>query len=1670
MERRNGSRSGYGGARSGAVPASDPGSAYRSNSRSRDAHVGSSLGASFNGSRSAANVNTSRIKVTPTESYTSPSPPSRRKNDASYTKSNAMTLHDAMLSPREREILMQLLVQITDFVARKQHLSSRHASASLAASVHSVPDWRKDFSRSAYGDRAARESRKAGLDMFEVVIQVCEDRMQRLHDGQQEISSRCVHQSPRVLVAEAMVQELLVSLMEIQMEKKEEMILDEVDTAEIMRQLHMQLEQDEQMASVGVRHRVTAAAGDGQQLQELQLMLRTDFLQEVAHTQATQRLNESSQNNDASLQFAWETIQEQKKEIVRLRAENQELKARKPIVESSSWLSSSIFNEEPVKTTNLLRSQLSSHHDTNLNILHDYITRLEDALRKANSSERGRDGRDASNVTFDSSRGEEKENWLPAFSTSTIRDDFSRTQPVGRRSCEQCKLSSALVVALQSEVKQLRAQATTDEESLVLAEKGQLHLKRENSALTSTLLSAKQQQQDLRQLILDITHEKHQLQGLTESEQRTSDRNVRLLKDELEGLKDLSKQQARKLERLELELTNECNEKRFIGKKHSALEGDYEKTIEENTALRAKISKLQHESDSAAAQARQSAQMISELQANIERLQSGSNQNGIDTARGRDIPIQEKDDKIRQLEKALESLETKRNELKQRRAKLKSQIASLQQIIQERDQVILDQKTTIEELKQDKQLFASLQKVEREKSLLQQDELDQAQEKVSLQTERLSTALSECQQLRDQIETLERRLEDVCSSLRDRDDEYHRLQQDLQDAEMRKQSLEDHVNAQLELQKEVDKFQTVHVEQSEELQNKVTELTQEVTASKTTILMWMNKYNAMSDKVKRLEEEALFCSEERYSLQRQIEGMEVQHQDKLLEVEAANEARITAQISSLREKANEELRIARQDLTSKFESKIAALEKLNQDRELQEYSLKAELARNTTNANKDAEELAMLRETSLTLENEVGILKDANRGLQHELRAEERQRKTLGMLVQTLQERPTLQRRAFQEMLSSSERQFEFIFTQLLSKVEGTTQKLSEVEFRCKNLRTQLCHQKREPTDSSASALVENQLDLHVYAVSNATNTEDCSRSGDNNTCEEIIVARYETLCRMVNELAASCQVEYSQQLSNSDNDTDFHERTQALFMHLSQVLKSQEQCQAPHEASGVPVASELQQSSATREEDFVGSGSIALQTADSAPVNSNNVSWIEASSTLQSLDSKMARANIYRKWHYLIAGKLMHERMYQQSLDRKRLTSKWIYEANKTLATEKKLRLWKWKYLILAISEKSRGQQLESETQALSSVWEKKFAQIRLQSKWHMLKFRLERQQLVKSSMLVVLRALQQEKRYQKLQKLACFSSWRYETKIQGLEKQLTSLEEKTATLSPVSTVALGNCVRLLQRFCEGTDTPPEVGKSRETLVKYLIESNNKVASWKRTIDRKVEEFSDRKEQLCRLQERCAEMKELVALSQRLIGELERKAASQQAIVDAACNFARAYKTLRSSVSAQMFKTDEFYSACKRVVEVVHATDIRSVRSGSEASTIHATDISQAADGRSVQLPPLDEMAELSASRAAVTFAMTGDAGATEPNDARRRNLNDSNIAMLERAVGSLKNANEIRVMLETALAEKTKALAKVTAQLERKSVQFAVLRAFLHWKCSTYALRFQEAAEANN
>ncbi|POM63793.1 Hypothetical protein PHPALM_20764, partial [Phytophthora palmivora] len=234
---------------------------------------------------------------------------------------------------RGRDILLRLLKQIIEFLERKEMMSSRVAASK---------EWRKSRSR-----------RRANTNnLFEVVIQVCEQRIARLNRstcggyGEREANEWSA-QSPRMLVAEAIVQELLVSLMELRMKEKETVVMEEVESVEIMRQLHVHLQKDEEL----VRNKVCVGAGDEQQLEELQLMLRTDFLEEVTSQESPQKKQQmdSAANNEASLQFAWETIDDQKKEIIRLRAENEELKRLDCSSDANAALRASFFDDEPAK-------------------------------------------------------------------------------------------------------------------------------------------------------------------------------------------------------------------------------------------------------------------------------------------------------------------------------------------------------------------------------------------------------------------------------------------------------------------------------------------------------------------------------------------------------------------------------------------------------------------------------------------------------------------------------------------------------------------------------------------------------------------------------------------------------------------------------------------------------------------------------------------------------------------------------------------------------------------------------------------------------------------------------------------------------------------------------------------------------------------------------------------------------------------------------------------------------------------------------------------------------------------------------------------------------------------------------------------------------------------------
>ncbi|TYZ60428.1 hypothetical protein PybrP1_009378 [[Pythium] brassicae (nom. inval.)] len=1539
----------------------------------------------FRGSRSAANINTSRGRREP----------------------SPVTCHGTRQLPesRERELLQQLLVQIMDFVARKQQTAKRQRAAPAAAASPSgsaALDWRSDARRSKHGSD----------DLFDVVIRVCERRMQRLHDDARDGSDVDEwprgQTPPRVLVAEAMVQELLVSLMAIQLSEKEELILDEVDTVEAMRQLHAQLDEDEQ----AVRHRVCAAAGDEQQLQELQAALRTDFLQEVAHTRATQRLNDSTQHSDASLQFAWETIQEQKKEVVRLRAENQELKARQPVAGSvaavgqqrdpSRTFDSSLFSDEPVSAIRLLRSQLSAHHDTNLSLLHDYITRLEHALRRATAGDPS--ARDSSGLTFDSSRGDEKENWHPLFSRSTLaRDDFARTQPAGRRSsCEPCKRSSAAAIALQSEAKQLRAQVAADEEALVRAEKDQLHLKRENSALTSALLAAKQQQEELRQMVLDITHDKHESQSQGEAERRASERTIRLLRDQLDGVDEHNRRQARKLERLELERDNEDRKQRssFSATRRSAPTEDYESAAETNSVLRERIRRLQSEIVELEALASGDKREIGELRATVDALTQDTTHQALRATptAAQSAELREKEDALEAMKQAQASYEAQLESYRQRYAALESRADSLQRTLAVRDEDMAQRDATIAGLKHDNQVLVSLQKAERERSLFHQDELGKAREECGFLKQRAEAATSDCEKLRGTLQAERAHSESVAERLQEAEGAFKRLKAanatlkcELQDADNQLRSLEDGAAASMQLQSKLEEIKSSHAAQTEELASANERLCQEIADSKTTILMWMSKYNALSEQVRRLEEDVHCASEDRYSLQREIESLTTAYKRQLRDERRRFEAAKAEELTALRASAQAELQQVKQALSSLFESKIAELEKRTREQQLEAQTLQSDLSRSRIS---NSGELAQLRASTLELESQVSVLKDANRALQYELRSEERQRKTLGLLVQTLQERPVLQRRALHEMLSSSQRQLEFVFVQLLARVEETGRKLLRVDHKCELLRRSRSSWRRfESVTEGAVASSQEPTSVSLTPPDAADRVlEPCARD----------------VRQLIEHLAEKTQCAALLQLARVESDHDAVQRAEVVLVDALCLLNGH-RVQQPTTAAVEALVYE-------RRMDEVGTEPLRHDTL----------------------------------LVYDIAAQPREANAPSVSAD------------GATVGGD--------------------HQQHESRIQTLAGSWREQLAAATHQWKWQSLARRAEKQLLQKTVRVLALQVLRQ------YQLSDASTRRRYESKILKLEHEVESLRERAAALSPVSTVALGNCVRLLQKFCDDTETPADIGASRATLTRYLIESNCKIAGWRRTIDRKIEEFSDRKEQLQRLQDRCTEMKELVALNQRLVRELERKAASQQAVVDAACAFTRAYKTLRMSVSSQMFKTNEFYSACKRIVEVVHASSASPGRRASASPSV-ATAAALVAPVPVVggspapapvsarRLATLDEESELTTSQAAASSKLVANATAVGGTSARCKSATlardgsedverrrQASRATSEQAVVLLTSANEIRARLERALAERTRALHHALAQLETKRLQFVVLRSFLRWKFAAYALRIQE------
>ncbi|KAL7691478.1 hypothetical protein Plhal304r1_c009g0036351 [Plasmopara halstedii] len=742
---------------------------------------------------------------------------------------------------RGRDILLRLLQQIAAFLERKEMMSTRIAASN---------EWNQSLSR--------RRSKSSNNNLFEVIIDVCEQWMRRLKhstlDGRED--KDWSSESPRQLVAEAIIQELLVSLMKLRIEEKENMVMHEVECVEIMRQLYGHLQKDEEV----VRSKVCIAAGDEQQLNELQIMLRNDFLEELSNVESPARKQQldSAENNEASLQFAWETIDDQKKEIIRLRADNERLR------DSSSYGSTStqsFFQENYSEAIKVLRSQLSSHQVENLNILHNYIQRLEKTLQSASTTSHTtqREG-DNLHAIVNLTRSSDT-----LLSRSAISSDFSRTQVHSER-CGECRKNSASLFALRSQCKQLRAQAERDEDSLLQAEKERNHQQQENSALSSALLLAKQKQEELRQTIIKVTQEKHDLQNLSDSEQRTSERSLQMLQEQLNIMQEQKAYVKQKFDDLKSKYDFEVSEKLATVQKLNDLQVTHSSTFQSITKLQCQIKDQYEAAQKWEALVKERDGALNDVYATVTGMEH--------EIVARTAELQEKGVIIADLRIELGDLQRRLDAIKEEKCTSANEVERLLGSLDECKRKNQRLEKGFEELQQGKELLASLQQIERETAVSQVDELKQTRETLdALKVEHVSTQF-ECTRLGQALaDAKEAKLAfDTTRSL-----DVKRMQHEL-DTVIKKCVIHEQ---ELTRQKAIQSKLTTTIQ---EQRARATDLSNELDQSKTELEMWVTKCDSLDEDNFKLKNQVQSLHEEQSGLKEKIEMLSLECETKCLKL------------------------------------------------------------------------------------------------------------------------------------------------------------------------------------------------------------------------------------------------------------------------------------------------------------------------------------------------------------------------------------------------------------------------------------------------------------------------------------------------------------------------------------------------------------------------------------------------------------------------------------------------------------------------------------------------------------------------------------------------------------------------------------------------------------------
>ncbi|KAJ0398432.1 hypothetical protein P43SY_001919 [Pythium insidiosum] len=475
-----------------------------------------------------------------------------------------------------------------------------------------------------------------------------------------------------------------------------------------------------------------------------------------------------------------------------------------------------------------------------MRLLQDHIQSLEVALQQQQQQQHQQETRKQeqnrvlsetakpwSGLTVDSSRDGQGSLLSPSHLTGAREGD--------------CREHVPTIVSLQSELKRLRAQTAADEDALVRAEREQAHLKREHATLTSDLLTAKLQQEELRQMVLDITDEKLQLQTATEAQQRTADRTVALLRQQLEKLERWRERHASRQRELEASCRPLTTERDNAKEAQQTAQRERDELAIRVHAADATLRKVKADLAVATATTRQQEQLIAELEHAMERAhrEKRDANEALDAAQ-------------RQLNEMGQRLSVVLTEHESARCDCDALAATNRELVTAASRSQQEHARLVEEMAR---LREEKQRLEQQSLRWQRDAGAKQQQLSSMQTHvtqvegQLLDVESELVSRSMAVETGDRRVEELEMEIRDLTRDLEQRQTVVSELERRvarqreRQHREELVSCRLEEQRLSDRLsaETSTLQQSLSLREANASLAQELSETKTTILMWMIK-------------------------------------------------------------------------------------------------------------------------------------------------------------------------------------------------------------------------------------------------------------------------------------------------------------------------------------------------------------------------------------------------------------------------------------------------------------------------------------------------------------------------------------------------------------------------------------------------------------------------------------------------------------------------------------------------------------------------------------------------------------------------------------------------------------------------------------------------------------